>query len=364
MSLRRRKLLLPVLAAALTLMALIPVTASAHGDTPSGWHPAAHLAWRTLDSGSTARFRGLDVVNRRVVWLAGSGGVVLRTVDGGRSWRDVSPPAAVAQDLLFRDVEAFSARGATVLAIGEGSQSQVWRTGDGGRHWRATFVNPDPAAFYDCMAFWDRRHGIAMGDPVDGRWQILRTADGGRSWRLARHLPEARDGEFGFAASGTCITVAGRADAWFAGGGTGARVWHSRDRGRTWSVADTPMTHGDSAGIFSLAFRGPWRGIAVGGDFVAPDVRDGASAWTADAGRTWHLARRQVGGYRSGSAWLPWPWTGALAVGPTGSDVTLDAGRTWWTFDTGSLDSVECSWDGACFGSGADGRVARLVLRF
>jgi hypothetical protein len=54
----------------------------------------------------------------------------------------------------------------------------------------------------------------------------------------------------------------------------------------------------------------------------------------------------------------------ALAVGPTGSDVSYDGGRTWARFDTGSFDAVACaaggSWDGGCWASGENGRVARL----
>jgi len=49
--------------------------------------------------------------------------------------------------LLFRDVEAFDARHAVVLAIGEGDASRVFVTSDGGARWSETFRNPDPKAF-------------------------------------------------------------------------------------------------------------------------------------------------------------------------------------------------------------------------
>ena len=52
----------------------------------------------------------------------------------------------------------------------------------------------------------------------------------------------------------------------------------------------------------------------------------------------------------------------AVAVGPTGSDVTTDGGRTWTRFDTRSFDSVECAQTGACWASGAGGAAARLVV--
>jgi hypothetical protein len=73
------------------------------------------------------------------------------------------------------------------------------------------------------------------------------------------------------------------------------------------------------------------------------------------------VAAAVPGEYRSGVAWTRLP-TVAIAVGPTGSDITYDAGRTWHRFDSGSLHGVQCTKDGACWASGAGGRVARLTL--
>src|SRR4051795_6502545 len=111
---------------------------------------AAHhrpLHWTPVPTGSDQQYRGLDAVDRRTAWVGGSAGEVLRTTDGGQTWQDVSPPGSAG--LLFRDVEAQSARRASVLAIGEGDASRIYTTRDGGRHWRLAFVNDDPAAFYD-----------------------------------------------------------------------------------------------------------------------------------------------------------------------------------------------------------------------
>src|SRR3954447_9432894 len=96
-------------------------------------HGHGKPSWSLSDTGVTARFRGLAPVSARVAWVAGSGGTVLRTVDGGRSWRDVGPPAAAG--LEFRDIEAFDRDHAVALTIGEGEQSRVYTTADGGRSW-------------------------------------------------------------------------------------------------------------------------------------------------------------------------------------------------------------------------------------
>ncbi|MFE7648388.1 WD40/YVTN/BNR-like repeat-containing protein [Streptomyces phaeoluteigriseus] len=344
-------------AAALAVLTAVPAQAREAG--PGGRAPA----WALKDTGaSTVRFRGLAAVDRDTAWVAGTRGTVLRTTDGGASWRNVSPPGAA--DLQFRDVEAFDARHAVVLAIGEGEASRVYRTDDGGATWTESFRNTDARAFYDCLTFFDRRHGLAMSDPVDGRFRILSTSDGGRSWRVLPDagMPSALPGEAGFAASGQCLVSAGPRDVWLATGGAArARVLHSADRGTTWTVTDAPIPAGDPArGVFALAFRDRGHGLAVGGDHRADQPSPSAAATTADAGRTWRPAGTPPPAYRSGVAWLPHSRTAALAVGPTGTDLTTDAGRTWRTVDTGSYDTVDCTRDHGCWAAGEQGRVARL----
>ncbi|XVU23875.1 WD40/YVTN/BNR-like repeat-containing protein [Actinoplanes sp. CA-054009] len=342
----KRKLSM-VLAASAALVAVAPASASA------GYSPA----WRLTDTGSTAQFRGLAPVSSRVAWVAGSAGTILRTADGGRNWLDVSP--AGASDLLFRDIEAFDSRTAVALSIGEGEASRVYATTDGGRSWRETFRNDDPAAFYDCMTFLDRRHGLALSDPVGGKFRILATADGGRTWKVrpTTGMPPALSGEFAFAASGTCLVSAGGKAMFATGGGATARVFTSRDAGRSWSVTNTPVPSGPTAGIYSLAVRASGEAIAVGGDYNAPTAAPDGAAYLH--GRTWRTARTVPGEYRSGSAWAS--RSVALAVGPTGSDYSRDGGRTWTRFDTGNFDAVECAADGSCWASGPTGRVAKLT---
>lgn len=338
------------------LAALSAAPAQAHGAR----RPVPH--WQLKDTGTDVRFRGLSAVSRDTAWLAGSKGTVLRTTDGGAHWQNVSPPGGA--DLEFRDVEAFDARHAVVLAIGEGEASRLLRTDDGGRTWTETFRNTDAKAFYDCLAFFDRRHGLAVSDPVDGRFRLLSTSDGGRSWTVLPDagMPAAQDGEAGFAASGQCLVTSGPNDVWLAtGGGEHARVLHSADRGVTWTAADTPLPVGDPArGVFALAFRDRTHGLAVGGDYRADQPSPRSAAVSRDGGRTWTPAAEPPPAYRSGVTWLPHSRTAALAVGPSGTDLTTDGGRTWRTVDTGSYDTVNCAADRACWASGEKGRAARL----
>ena len=342
----------------LVLAALVVApTAASAGPTASG------LSWRLTPTGTDAQLRGLSVVSRHVAWTSGARGTVLRTVDGGRTWQQVGPPDTATLD--FRDIEAFDARTAVALTIGNGEESRIYRTTDGGRSWTETFRNPEQAAFYNCVAFFDRRAGLAVGDPVEGEFRVLSTSDGGRSWQRVPGdgIPPALEGEFQFSASGQCVTVAGKRDAWLAtGGSTVARVLHSSDRGRTWTASETPLLSNPSAGVFAVAFRTPRQGIAVGGDFLNETGGEDNLALTGDSGRTWREPANSPAGYRSAVTYHPFLGSVLLAVGPTGSDLSLDSGRHWHQFDDGSFDTVDCGRDGACWASGEKGRVATLRI--
>jgi photosystem II stability/assembly factor-like uncharacterized protein len=341
---------------------LIATGALVGGLSPA--QPAAAVgrpSWQDFATGSTASIRGLSAVSRDTAW-AGGVGQVLRTVDGGRTWQQVAPPDTA--NLQFRDVEAFDGQHAVIMSAGDGPDSRIYVTSDGGAHWTETFRN-GPAGFYDCMTFFDHRHGLALSDPVDGRFRVLSTDDGGMTWSVTptAGMPDALPKEFAFAASGTCLVSTPGQDAWFATGGDAvARVFHTGDRGLTWDVVDTPVPSGETAGIYSLAFRDTHHALAVGGDFNAPTTAPDGAARSVDGGRTWTVAEGVPGEYREGVAWTKTPGV-AITVGPTGSDITYDGGRTWHRFETGgNLHAVQCAQDGACWASGARGRVARLIL--
>ena len=128
-------------------------------------------------SNTTEDLRGVSAVSASILWASGTHGTYLRTVDGGITW--VAAQIAGAETLDFRDVEAFSANEAYLLAAGPGEQSRIYKTTDGGKTWDLQFTNREPKGFYDCMAFWDHTHGIALGDPLDGQFEMIATDDGG-----------------------------------------------------------------------------------------------------------------------------------------------------------------------------------------
>ena len=288
----------------------------------------------------TASLRGLSVAADGVIWASGTGGTVLRSSDGGRSWAARSIPDAAAFDL--RDVEAVSAT--TVYAMVAGADTaRIYRTTDGGRHWTRQYDDTRKGVFLDGIAFWDRSRGIAVGDPIDGRFLVLRTEDGGAHWTElpAEAAPAALPGEAAFAASGTAVVVGPAGRAWIGtGGGAVARVFRSSDYGRSWAASDTPIPTSPSAGIFSLAFRDARHGVAVGGDYAHARAARPNVAVTGDGGRTWALTdSTRATAYLSAVAWLP-GGRGVVAVGTEGAFESADGGRTWTRSDTASYNAV------------------------
>ena len=302
---------------------------------------AASGQWVKQSVNTTASLRGLSVVSEKVVWASGTAGTVIRTIDGGKKWDVIQVPDAAKLD--FRDVEAFDAKTAYILSIGNGESSRIYKTTDGGTTWKELFRNKQEKAFFDAIACWDAKNCIAMSDPVDSKYVLVETKDG-TTWNPidTSKMPDAKDGEAAFAASGSCLITQGKKNAFLVSGGSDARVFRSNDRGKTWQVADTPITKGTAgSGIFSIAMFDDKNGVIVGGNYEKPDGRDIVNlAVTTDGGKTW-TPESGLSGYRSAVSYLN--RNTLVAVGTNGADRSLNRGKEWQRFDGWNFNTVQAA---------------------
>jgi photosystem II stability/assembly factor-like uncharacterized protein len=320
--------------------------------------------WVPQQSGTTAEFRGLFAVSENVVWASGTRGRVARTTDGGRTW--TIQTIAGADSLDLRDIDASSATHARTLSAGpaERGQARIFGTDDGTR-WTTQLETTQQGIFLNALSFWDTKHGIALSDPVGGMLVVFTTDDGGATWTRgpAGSAPPVLPGEAAFAASGTCLAVQGASNVWIGtGGGSRARVFRSTDRGRTWSVAETPVHAGTSAsGIFSIAFSDAMHGVVVGGDYTKPKEPFDNVAVTSDGGRSWKLAKGPLPhGYMSGVAFVPGTSERELvAVGLAGTARSTDGGESWTMVDSVPYNSVAFASRTAGWAAGPQGRIAK-----
>lgn len=320
--------------------------------------------WTAGNSTTDASFRGMSVVLPGFVWISGTRGTFAWSEDGGAVWH--AGHVNDARSLDFRSVHAISAD-TVILQVSGQDTARIYRTTDRGATWTLRYRDESKGAFLDAMAFFDSRHGLALGDPVDGHFVLLETGDGGATWsRTSALTPPALAGEGAFAASGTAMIACGSRDAWFATGGASvSRVYHTSDAGHTWTVAQTPVRAGSaSAGIFSIACSDSRHLIIVGGNYAKPDATSVNVASSDDGGASWVGAHPSPAtSFLSGVAYVSGsgPARRLIAVGTEGSSFSIDAGRTWSRLDSLSFNTVMSETDGSAMAAGANGLVARLA---
>ena len=334
--------------------------------SPAPSFSASDPWWSVQTSGLDTNLRGVSVSfeptekHEYVVWASGSNGVILRSSNDGGTWKQLS--VAGGGDLDFRDIAAFDADTAYVMSSGDGDKSRIYKTIDGGRTWKLQYSDKRPGFFLDSLVCESKTHCLALSDPVDGKFLVLSTDDGEHWEELPRaKMPAALPKEGAFAASGTTIAICEDGDIYFGtGGGATARIFHSADRGRSWTAVDTPIASGSpSSGIFSVACGG-FLVVAVGGDYKEPASAKRVAVYSNDSGATWHLAEQQPGGYRSAVG--EFGNGDFAAVGPNGTDISHEeASQTMHWQHTDYLNLNAVSFVGANgWAVGPKGTIARF----
>lgn len=321
-------------------------------------------SWVEQNSGVKASFRGISVVNESICWVSGTNGTIIKTEDGGTTWNKLSVPVG-GDSIDFRDIQAFTNKLAYIMGAGPGKSSVIYKTVDGGKSWNLQFTNTYKEGFFTAISFWNESHGIVLSDPVEGTHYILTTTDGGSSWNRVdpNSIPKTIKDEYGFAASGTNMTIREGGHAWIGSGGSRARVYYSNDYGKSWVLsAKTPIQQGKpSKGIFSLTFTSDTYGVAVGGDYSKSEIAENCIIISNDGGITWNLTdnpKELV--YHSCIREFP-ESKNLLAVGRRGSSYSTNRGKTWnkisdlglYTMDIGGNDK-------SVWAAGPKGRVAKL----
>src|SRR5437899_5336259 len=111
--------------------------------------------WKVQTSGIDSNLRGVSVaempdakgVRVPVVWASGSNGVILKSIDEGKTWKRRHVTGGDALD--FRGIVAFSENVAYVMSSGEGEKSRVYKTTDGGETWNLQYTDKRKEFFLD-----------------------------------------------------------------------------------------------------------------------------------------------------------------------------------------------------------------------
>ncbi|WP_055448436.1 WD40/YVTN/BNR-like repeat-containing protein [Lacinutrix mariniflava] len=265
------------------------------------------------------------------------------------------------EELNFR---AFASTSEAGFALSVASPTYLYKIGD--QETTIVYQEDHEKAFYDAMAFWNDKEGIAIGDPTDDCLSIIITRDGGNTWtKLSCDiLPKAKKDEAAFAASDTNIAIIGD-ETWVATGGGASRILYSPNKGETWEVFNTPIVQGNGPqGMYSLDFYDNKNGFAIGGDYTKPADSSANKIRTADGGKTWQLvAKNQNPGYRSCVQYIPGREAKELvAIGFKGIDYSNDAGDSWKHLSDEGFYTLRFVNDSVAYAAGSK-RIAKLTFR-
>lgn len=253
-----------------------------------------------------------------------------------------------------------------LLAISIGNPARLYKLYRKSNELKLVYEEVNEKVFYDCMNFWNDKEGIAIGDPTDDCMSIIITRDGGNTWTKLScdNLPKAKQGEAAFAASDTNIAIVND-HTWVATGGKTSRVMYSPDKGRTWTVYDTPILQGkETTGMYSIDFYDETTGFAIGGDYTKPNDTVSNKIKTTDGGKTWKVVANGKGpGYRSCIQFIPNRQGKELvAVGFKGIDFSNDAGETWKHLSDEGFYTIRFLNDSVAYVAGR-GRISKLLFR-
>lgn len=312
-----------------------------------------------IHSGIKTSLRGLSAVNNNVVWVSGSNGMVGKSTNGGKNWKWMTVKGFGKND--FRDIEAFDANTAIIMSIAE--PAYILKTTDGGDSWKVVYENKTKGMFLDAMDFSDPRHGVIIGDPVDGRFFIAQTNDGGNTWieLPAEQRPQTDSGEACFASSGTNIRYLHNKSVVFISGGKNSRLFYN------YTPVDVPLTKGkETAGGNSVAVYDNHKNkkaniiVVAGGDFTADSSRLNNCFYSTDGGKTWQTPKTAPHGYRSCVEFLDKKTL--VSCGLNGIDYSYDGGKNWHSISTEGFHVCRFTRMGnQVYLAGGNGKIGKLV---
>lgn len=311
-----------------------------------------------LHSGTEVSLRGLSAVTDKVIWVSGSEGTVGRSTDGGHHWQWMKVPGYASRD--FRDIEAFDAGTAVVMAVAE--PAIILKTRDGGKTWKKVFEDTTSGMFLDAMDFSNPHDGIVIGDPVQGKFFVARSADGGDSWKVLpdKERPAASNGEACFAASGTNVRALGRHEACFVSGGVRSRFFWKEEPAMLPLIQGRESTGANSIAVWPQKAKPPLL-VVVGGDFTNDSSRSGNCAVSRDGGRSWISSSTPPMGYRSSIEYID--VNRLVTCGLNGVDLSHDGGLNWNAVSTTGFHVCRKARKGqVIFFAGGKGRIGKLVL--
>jgi len=242
--------------------------------------------------------------NPRYGWACGYGGRVIRTTDGGQSWRGVTI-------ITTHQLESIHFVGPLVgYTSGEGS---IYRSSDGGATWRS--VSPiEPDVLLWGTYFLDENEGfIVGGNCLNSLQKFYRTTNGGISWqnslyfynntKLSDVMVDKNTGLGYASSSGLIWRTTDKGITWAVHSQTGDYDWQEEitNYGKSFLVPYSKGCDGNMSGLgglrFSTNYGASWIDFSTSASMYGTFLIDSLRGWgcgiyenvyyTSDGGKNW-----------------------------------------------------------------------------
>ncbi len=268
-------------------------------------------------------------------WACGFNGYVVRTTDGGKTWKGTQLPAPA------NHMESIHFVSPLVGWCSGTNPDRIYRTTDGGRTW--TDITPNPTGELWGCYFVNDSVGVLVGGGCGTPQNFYRTTDGGNTWTLKQyHEPGSGLSDvILYSANGLGYAI------------SSGRIWRTTDGGRTWSIfAITGPKHWQE----EISKNGNSFLLPSAGNTCNGDGPGGEMGFSPDNGNTW-LAYST--GKRMFGSFLLTPRIG-WGVGDSGTAIrTTNGGYAWELLNCGvegiNLDDIWFVNDTTAFIAGAGG---------
>lgn len=236
-------------------------------------------------------FFSLVTLNDQIAWAAGTGGKIVRSDDGGKTWVRQNTPT-------FNNLQGIAAWDAQTAVVA-GNAGLILYTADGGANWKVanTPKSENPNKLFRVRVFGDT--AWAVGEFAG----LFKSDDKGATW--TRAVPES---DLGY----NSVYFVGQ-HGWVVG--ESGTILRSEDGGANW----VPVVTENKSSLMSVTFRDEHHGVAVG--------LTGALLTTADGGLTWKSIPDLTQEHFLDIIWDGNAW---VAVGDKGVMATSDAEASAW----------------------------------
>lgn len=289
--------------------------------------PNAFADWQKVKSNTLAWLHAVNFVGAKKGWIAGSGGTMLTTDDGGKSWLPVNKfTDDTIKDIYFADINhGWALTEKDIYASGTMSPSSILETFDGGNSWKRVTLEGEGKERLVRFFFSKNGAGRAVGEAGTmfelqenaGVWKKVNIpvrylllggsfidqkksviiggggatyfTDDGVSWKPAIFTGKA-------ASKLNSVFFINQNIGWIVG--AEGRIFATNNGGRRWREQNSKT----SQNLYDIYFINTAEGWAVGDDGLILHTTTAGNVWEAEAANTRHKLERIA--YNGEKAWI------------------------------------------------------------